>query len=855
MDGVSTTSEVSIETLNMNGTRYSGTDDANFFDLRGLTEIIAPDKFLLEGGDDTFEGSDEGEDVSGGAGDDLLNGNGGDDTLNGSTGTDTINGGAGNDELTGGNDVDTFVVTLGSGNDTITDFNFGTDIIDLSALSEDEIGAITISENGNGDRVMTLGDGSSVTFNNVPVNFATTGAVTLIGAAPAVQGNVITYDISTLGDLDGLDRDSVMIQWLRDGVEVNGATGGNYGLDQDDVGARITARISYSDDFNRIETVTSTPTGLVQNVNDPASGEVLVTGTAREDETLTADISGVSDIDGFDPTAVQFQWLRDGAPINGATGPTHVLTQSDVTSEISVRISFNDDFGSAETLVSATTPPVENVNDAPTGRVTINGVAIEGGILTPSSTLADADGIGSFDYQWLRDGVAIQDATSKSYQLVDADTGARISVRVSYTDAQGTSESVTSTETSEIPGRVNTTGTPQADSIIGTENHEVIEGLAGNDLVVGGGGFDRLFGNNNDDFVFGDGQAAAYYGNAIANQVYRLYQATLDRMPDAGGHAAWSGRIASGERTLQQATEGFVRSPEFQATYQNLTDEAFVRLLYSNVLDNDTPDATGLARWTGDLANGASRADVVLGFSQSPQFINETQAAANGFAAQSLSSTWSDDVYRLYQATLDRAPDYMGQTNWTGRIASGERTLLEVAEGFVASPEFQATYQNLTDEAFVRLLYSNVLDNDTPDAAGLARWTGELANGASRAEVVLGFSQSPQFNQETKAALKAWMRAQGVDDTIDAGPGTNVVAGGQFADVFVFNSADASSTTVADLEAWDYIDLNGFGYADADAARANMTQTGADLVFMDQGTEITFRNTTLSDITDDMFLM
>ncbi|MCJ7873331.1 calcium-binding protein [Phaeobacter sp. J2-8] len=122
MDGVSTTSEVSIETLNMNDTRYSGTDNANFFDLRGLTEIIAPEKFWLEAGDDTFEGSDEGEDVSGGAGDDLLNGNGGDDTLNGSTGTDTINGGAGDDLLV----LEEFAVDVndvflgGAGEDTLS---------------------------------------------------------------------------------------------------------------------------------------------------------------------------------------------------------------------------------------------------------------------------------------------------------------------------------------------------------------------------------------------------------------------------------------------------------------------------------------------------------------------------------------------------------------------------------------------------------------------------------------------------------------------------------------------------------------------------------------------------------------
>ncbi|WP_162497369.1 DUF4214 domain-containing protein [Roseovarius dicentrarchi] len=364
---------------------------------------------------------------------------------------------------------------------------------------------------------------------------------------------------------------------------------------------------------------------------------------------------------------------------------------------------------------------------------------------------------------------------------------------------------------------------------------------------------DTLTGGTGNDWIFGDGAAAVYYGAGVANQVYRLYQATLDRMPDVAGHAAWSGRIASGEKTLMEVTQGFVGSPEFQNTYKDLSDSEFVTLLYDNVLDS-TPDAQGLARWTGELAAGVSRAQVVVGFAESPQFVAETTAAANGFAARSLSTTWSDEVFRLYQASFDNAPDVMGQTNWAGRLARGEKTLLEVAEGFVGSPQFQNTYKNLSDSEFVTLLYDNVLDS-TPDANGLARWTGELAAGVSRAQVLLGFSESPQFNTETRGPLKDWMRAQGVDDTITPGAGNNVVAGGQFADAFVFSASDDGATVVRDLEAWDFIELRNFGYTGAGQARAEMSQVGNSVVFDDQGVQITFENTLLGQITDDMILV
>jgi cytochrome c5/Ca2+-binding RTX toxin-like protein len=384
-----------------------------------------------------------------------------------------------------------------------------------------------------------------------------------------------------------------------------------------------------------------------------------------------------------------------------------------------------------------------------------------------------------------------------------------------------------------------------------------IEGAAGSydaDVLIGSTGSDGFAGRDGDDTIFADGAAATYYGANVANQVYRLYQATLDRAPDVGGHANWSERIATGERTLLEVVEGFVGSPEFTATYSaDLSNEGFVTLLYNNVLGRN-PDAQGLARWTGDLEGGSSRAQVVLGFSESPQFTNETTAQANTFANNSLDSTWSDDVFRLYQATLARAPDLQGQTNWSERLANGERTLLEVANGFVGSQEFTNVYSaDISNTEFVTLLYDNVLGT-TPDAQGLARWTGELESGANRAEVVLGFSQSPQFTNETAADLRTWMRDQGDHDGIAAGAGENVVAGGQFADTFIFQSGETGSTTVLDFEAWDYLEMSSFEYNNLAQLKSHMTQQGGDVIFNDQSVEVILEDTALADIVLDTFV-
>jgi Ca2+-binding RTX toxin-like protein len=58
-------------------------------------------------------------------------GTSGNDTLTGSAWNDTLAGGAGNDTLTGNAGSDTFVFRAGLGQDTVTDFTPGQDVLDV----------------------------------------------------------------------------------------------------------------------------------------------------------------------------------------------------------------------------------------------------------------------------------------------------------------------------------------------------------------------------------------------------------------------------------------------------------------------------------------------------------------------------------------------------------------------------------------------------------------------------------------------------------------------------------------------------------------------------------------------------
>jgi hypothetical protein len=82
------------------------------------------------------------------------------------------------------------------------------------------------------------------------------------------------------------------------------------------------------------------------------------------------------------------------------TGTTYELTQIDVDSSITVSANYTDKLGNTESVISAATKSIINVNDLPTGSVVIFGITAKNNIFTVSNTLADKDGLGVITYQW-----------------------------------------------------------------------------------------------------------------------------------------------------------------------------------------------------------------------------------------------------------------------------------------------------------------------------------------------------------------------------------------------------------------------------------------------------------------------
>ncbi|MEM8916944.1 MAG: M10 family metallopeptidase, partial [Pseudomonadota bacterium] len=146
-----------IETLLFDGVSFS------FDYLYALVdETPEPDPNTVFGSQDGewLKGGDDDDVLDGLGGNDVVRGYDGNDTLLGGTGDDTLRGEAGNDVMTGGAGSDAFLIRASKwaeGEDLITDFERGTDTIDLASqdITRREPGLAGLT--GDGD-VIELSD-------------------------------------------------------------------------------------------------------------------------------------------------------------------------------------------------------------------------------------------------------------------------------------------------------------------------------------------------------------------------------------------------------------------------------------------------------------------------------------------------------------------------------------------------------------------------------------------------------------------------------------------------------------------------------------------------------------------------
>ena len=404
-----------------------------------------------------------------------------------------------------------------------------------------------------------------------PENSAPTGLPGISGTPQVDQ--TLTASTSDIDDSDGLTNVSYAYQWTAGGSDINGATGSTHTLTYNEQGQTIQVRVTFTDDADNEETLTSEATVAVAAApNREATGLPLINGTPQVGETLTADTSAIVDEDGLTNVSYRYQWTAGGSDIAEATGSIYTMTASEQGQTIQVKVTFTDDRNNAETLTSVatvavvaapapltatvpvspyqsarhkgaddrpqvivafslpvasfqkTTPSVsltgatvssvrrhqedglenawiffldpddnddivfslvtgqpcdsdgictddgrrlssavqttlpgpDDPNSPATGAPTISGTPqVEQTLTANTSAIQDADGLqnASYQYQWLAAGTAISGATGSSYTLTANEQGDTIQVRVSFNDDKGNAESRTSVATDAVAAK------------------------------------------------------------------------------------------------------------------------------------------------------------------------------------------------------------------------------------------------------------------------------------------------------------------------------------------------------------------------------------------------------------------
>ena len=633
------------------------------------------------------------------------------------------------------------------------------------------------------------------------------------------QGQTLTAS-NTLIDVDGIPTTgdgALKYQWKAGGANITGATSSTYTLTQAEVGKAITVTASYTDSLGTPESVTSAASAAVVNVNDTPTGSVALTGTATQGQTLTAS-NTLSDADGIPTTgdgAIKYQWKAGGANITGAKSSTYTLTQAEVGKAITVTASYTDSLGTPESVTSAASAAVVNVNDTPTGSVALTGTATQGQTLTASNDLNDDDGIpnagaGAVKYQWQAGGVMIDGATSSSYTLTQAEVGKAITVTASYTDLQGTVESVTSTATASVGnandpllGGVSITGTATQGQTLTASNT-----LSDADGIPSAGSSGAI------TYQWRAGGAAIA---SATSSTYTLTQAEVGKaITVTASYTDLQGTAESVTSTATLAVDGLPAGIEWSSANDLRTSESGTTAAFSARLSRAPLHPVTVELSISDATEGvflaSGNAKLTLSFT-----------AANWNTAQSITVKGYDDELRdgdvsyvISARTTSNDAAYDGLRNGQGLLFNGP------------------TLINADDDAPVNWLGTE--GNDTYASSSgdddLYGYNGrdDLSGGKGHDRIYGGYGDDRLNGQEGNDSIEG---EQG-NDAIDGGAGNDRLLGGTGNDTLLGGDGDDVLDGDKDADTMDGGNGADLYYVDnpGDAVSDSGTDAAIDILYV-----------------------
>lgn len=201
----------------------------------------------------------------------------------------------------------------------------------------------------------------------------------LLLSGDPLEDQTLQIDASSVSDEDGMglityswERSKDGLQWSR--YPIDNSDPSLLKLQQEHVGYAFRGRISYTDGFGSNESMATTVSGVVKNLDDPAIGPLMITGSLLKGSKLNVDTSLITDEDGIASISITWQTSENGGSWQVASDIKNrelTLNKNHVGKIIRARAVVVDNFGNQAKIFSSVSTPVQNVNSRPTGVIRI----------------------------------------------------------------------------------------------------------------------------------------------------------------------------------------------------------------------------------------------------------------------------------------------------------------------------------------------------------------------------------------------------------------------------------------------------------------------------------------------------
>jgi len=376
-------------------------------------------------------------------------------------------------------------------------------------------------------------------------NSVATGTVTISDTTPT-EDQVLTAT-QAITDANGFNPATIVFNWEMEttpGIFAVVGTGATFTPGDPQVGHALRVVARFTDNGNFAEAVRSDATAVVANINDLPVGAPTVTPIdPQEGEAIFANPGAIVDADGLVGVTFGFQWQQAGGTgvftnITGANSAAFIPGQAQVNRVLRVAVTFVDNHGTGEAIVSAPSGVVGDLFVGTAAADTYNGTAGRDNIsgLAGNDTLSGTAGndtiaggpgddilnggagddvflfTGSEGFDDVGGGLGTDQIRATANNTViglsaisgveSITSGGFANVRILGSDADNTfgfggATPVTLTGIVSIDGgggNDTINGTALADTILGGAGADTLNGGLGNDVLTGGPGNDVMNG-------------------------------------------------------------------------------------------------------------------------------------------------------------------------------------------------------------------------------------------------------------------------------------------------------------------------------------------------------------------------